>query len=232
MVNENVSVLQKTIKIISDYGILKVIQAITTIALLLFIVFYVPIVTQNAARNGSIEAGQTLEKEKNELHTKKIKLRNKLQPELTAVLSGVLTDIGADRAFIIELHNGSASLNTVSFIHGTMTYEETKNGVENIDDEFQNISLSHYTFVNYLHTHHIFVGNIRNLSLIDKRFAAKLGAYEVKYIAIMALYGDNGEYGYIGAAYNEGSKIPSNDKISRELTIASQMVSRLFYQEE
>ena len=40
------------------------------------------------------------------------------------------------------LINGSNNLNGVPFLHGSVTYEFTRDGIDNIDEEYQNLSLS------------------------------------------------------------------------------------------
>ena len=151
--------------------------------------------------------------------------RKAIQPQINSVLNSVMTKTNADRAFIIELHNGSNNLNGVPFLHGSVTYEKSRDGVDNIDEEYQNISLSRYEFATYLHNNFSYYGTIDELFKIDKKLAMKLRADGIVYVAVTTLHNGKYEWGWFGVLYGNLENVPQEREITNELMITSQNIT-------
>lgn len=74
-----------------------------------------------------------------------VESRLKSDVEIGAALSGLLAATGADRAWLIELHNGSEDIATgLPFLYGSMRMEEVREGVYHVDEEYSDFVLSKY----------------------------------------------------------------------------------------
>lgn len=223
---ENLNFFEKAVKIVDKYGGWKVIQAIVYVGLFLFIIFYVPAITRITVEKATIQSMETVDKNKEEQHIKNLENRKAIQPEINSALTSVMRNTKADRAFIIELHNGSNNLNGVPFLHGSVTYETTGDGVDNIDEEYQNLSLSRYDFATYLHNNFSYYGTIEELAKIDRKLALKLTANGVAYIAVTTLHNGKNEWGWFGVLYSKMDNLPQEREITNELMITSQTIAK------
>lgn len=222
----NLSFFEKAVKIVDKYGGWKVIQAIVYVGLFLFIIFYVPAMTKVTVEKATMQSIETADKNKEEKHIKNLENRKAIQPQIYSTLTAVMNKTNADRAFIIELHNGSNNLNGVPFLHGSVTYEKTRDGVENIDEEYQNLSLSRYDFAAYLHNNFSYFGSVKELEKIDKKIALKLAANGVEYVAVTTLHNGTNEWGWFGVLYGNDKKVPQEREITNELMITSQTIAK------
>jgi len=218
---EQLSFFERAVKIVDKYGTFKVITSIVLFALFLLVTVGTPIITKYSMEK-SIDAA---EKNKELTHIRDLENRREVQPQIYSVLDNLLESTKADRAFIIELHNGSQNINGVPFLHGTVTYERVREGVENIDEEYQNLSLSRFESSIYMHNNLHFVGSVKDLAKIDKKIAAKLTSNQVSYVAVTTLHDGEKEWGWFGILYGEGRPIPSKEKMLNELLISSQTIS-------
>jgi hypothetical protein len=218
---EQLNFFERAVKIVDKYGTFKVITSIVLFALFLLVTVGTPIITKYSMEK-SIDAA---EKNKELTHIRDLENRREVQPQIYSVLDNLLESTKADRAFIIELHNGSQNINGVPFLHGTVTYERVREGVENIDEEYQNLSLSRFESSIYMHNNLHFVGSVKDLAKIDKKIAAKLTSNQVSYVAVTTLHDGEKEWGWFGILYSEGSKIPPKEKMLNELLISSQTIS-------
>ena len=220
---EQLSFFEIAVKIVDKYGTFKVITSIVLFALFLLVTVGTPIITKYSMEK-SIDAA---EKNKELTHIRDLENRREVQPQIYSVLDNLLESTKADRAFIIELHNGSQNINGVPFLHGTVTYERVREGVENIDEEYQNLSLSRFESSIYMHNNLHFVGSVKDLAKIDKKIAAKLTSNQVSYVAVTTLHDGEKEWGWFGILYGEGRPIPSKEKMLNELLISSQTISSI-----
>ncbi len=220
---EQLSFFERAVKIVDKYGTFKVITSIVLFALFLLVTVGTPIITKYSMEK-SIDAA---EKNKELTHIRDLENRREVQPQIYSVLDNLLESTKADRAFIIELHNGSQNINGVPFLHGTVTYERVREGVENIDEEYQNLSLSRFESSIYMHNNLHFVGSVKDLAKIDKKIAAKLTSNQVSYVAVTTLHDGEKEWGWFGILYGEGRPIPSKEKMLNELLISSQTISSI-----
>lgn len=222
----NLSFFEKAVKIVDKYGGWKVIQAIVYVALFLFIMFYIPAMTKVTVEQATIRSIETVDRNKEEQHIRNLENRKAIQPQINSTLSSVMNKTNADRAFIIELHNGSNNLNGVPFLHGSVTYEFTREGVDNIDEEYQNLSLSRYEFATYLHNNFSYFGSVEELAKIDKKLAMKLYSNGVVYVAVTTLHNGKNEWGWFGVLYGNMANVPQEREITNELMITSQTIAK------
>lgn len=223
---ENLGFLEKAVKIVDTYGWWKVLQSILFVGLFLFFIYYIPVVTKTTVEKTTIETIENVNKDKEEEHLKNLEMRRKLQPQIEAILNSLLQDSKADRAFIIELHNGSNNLNGVPFLHGSVTYDASVDGLDLIDEEYQNLSLSRFEMATYLHNNFDFIGTIDEFRKIDRKLAAKLASNDVKYIAMTTLHNGKNEWGWFGLLFNRDTDIPAEKDLLNHMLITSQAITK------
>lgn len=222
----NLSFFEKTVQVVDKYGSWKVFQAIIYLGLFLFIIFYIPAITKATVERVTTESINSADKDKETRHLENLELRKEMQPQIYAILGTFLEKTRADRAFIVELHNGSNNLNGVPFLHGSVTYDKSKEGLEPIDEDYQNLSLSRFSMSTYLHANYNYIGSVEKLSTIDKKLAAKLVSNDVKYLAVMTLHNGTNEWGWFGLIYNRETDIPSEKDILNEMMVTSQSITK------
>ena len=184
----NLSFFERAVQVVDKYGSWKVFQAIIYLGLFLFIIFYIPAITKATVERVTTESINSADKDKETRHLENLELRKEMQPQIYAILGTFLEKTRADRAFIVELHNGSNNLNGVPFLHGSVTYDKSREGLEPIDEDYQNLSLSRFSMSTYLHANYNYIGSVEKLSTIDKKLSAKLVSNDVKYVAVMTLH--------------------------------------------
>ena len=222
----NVSFFEKTVQVVDKYGSWKVFQAIIYLGLFLFIIFYIPAITKATVERVTTESINSADKDKETRHLENLELRKEMQPQIYAILGTFLEKTRADRAFIVELHNGSNNLNGVPFLHGSVTYDKSREGLEPIDEDYQNLSLSRFSMSTYLHANYNYIGSVEKLSTIDKKLSAKLVSNDVKYLAVMTLHNGTNEWGWFGLIYNRETDIPSEKDILNEMMVTSQSITK------
>lgn len=138
-------------------------------------------------------------------HSEELAERFDRMEELNGELSEVLMELHADRAFFIEYHNSVKSLQGAPFAYGSMSFEKLhpNRDVMFLADEYSDFPLTKYETVSYLYDNKIFIGNIEELSAIDKRLATKLQASNVTQVALIEVWGDNQPLGILGVTWGE-----------------------------
>lgn len=222
----NLSFFERAVQVVDKYGSWKVFQSIIYLGLFLFIIFYIPAITKATVERVTTESINSADKDKETRHLENLELRKEMQPQIYAILGTFLEKTRADRAFIVELHNGSNNLNGVPFLHGSVTYDKSKEGLEPIDEDYQNLSLSRFSMSTYLHANYNYIGSVEKLSTIDKKLSAKLVSNDVKYLAVMTLYNGTNEWGWFGLIYNRETDIPSEKDILNEMMVTSQSITK------
>lgn len=220
---EKLTFFERAVRIVDRYGTWRVIQSIFFVGVFLFTIYYIPAMARLSVEKAIDNKNKTEEAN----HIKNIERRKLMQPKIYSVLETLIHSTNSDRAFIMELHNGSNNINGVPFVHGSVTYEKAREGLECIDEEFQNLSLSRFDMSYYLHSHFNYIGSVDDLSKIDRKLSMKLAANGVKYIAMTTLHNGHNEWGWFGITYTRMDDLPSEKVILNELLIASQSISNI-----
>ena len=62
-----------------------------------------------------------------EKHEEGIKQRLEADPQIRGLLALFRTDVNADRAYILEAHNGGSNLSNLPFLYADLTYMDPRN---------------------------------------------------------------------------------------------------------
>lgn len=219
---EHVSVLERMIKMMDKYGLWKIFQAILVLAGFLYIMYNV----QNLPEivSGAFSRQTELRQEE---HDAAVEVRRSIKPNVDILLKDALSTLNADRAFVLEMHNGTNNVAGLPFIYGEMTYEEVRNHITHVDEDYTSINLSRFNFPLFLEKNHMWYGTINQLSSIDSKLAARLTSNDVTYFAVIGLYGVSNELGYFGFSFCNGKTPPGDKEIEKCLTSTAQRLSIL-----
>jgi hypothetical protein len=219
---EHIGFLERMIKMMDKYGLWKIFQATLVLAGFLYIMYNV----QNLPE--IVSGAFTRETELRQVeHDAAVEVRRSIKPNIDFLLKDALTALNADRAFILEMHNGTNNVAGLPFIYGEMTYEEVRNNITHVDEDYTSINLSRFTFPMYLEKNHMWHGNIDELGRVDQKLAARLASNDVTYFAIIGLNGVTNELGYFGFSFCNGKTAPTDKEIENCLTSTAQRLSIL-----
>ena len=149
-------------------------------------------------------------------HEQGIKQRLKADPEIRSLLSSFRTDLNADRAYILEAHNGGSNLTNLPFLYADLTYIDPRNKYDYIETEYKNFRLSRYPWASYVIEHGWWFGTIEDCMQSDPELYYRLQKEDVKYMGMFVMHGKTGlPSACLGIIYKEGQEIPSTDEILR-----------------
>lgn len=80
-------------------------------------------------------------------HNSKTIARNEATLKIKYKLKELLQSTNADRAWVIEYHNGTTGLGGLPFTYGIMNSEETEPGVAPVSSHYKDFLLSDYLFI-------------------------------------------------------------------------------------
>jgi hypothetical protein len=220
---EKLNIIEKIVKMITNYGYRKVISA-----LLVFILFVFTIIVFS---NQKVIVEKILTEHKKEAqmeNANNLQFRVKyVTPRVDAILYKLLAETKADRAWVIEMHNGTDNPTGLPFAFGDMTYEKMSNDtIPSVLVDYDRISLSAYPISTYVIKNKKFVGTTDELRKIDKRMAMRVETNNIHYMAIYCITGMDVEIGWVGLSYYAGE--PVNPKaVESYILDASQKLSIL-----
>lgn len=161
-------------------------------------------------------------------HDKREQIRREISPKLNDILRKLVYESGANRAWILESHNGTVGNNGLPFAYTNMTYEVTKNNkIPDITDEYAQVLLSKYDFAYYLHENTLWNGTIEELMKIDGSWAKRIAASGAVYAAFICIRDSNDrEIGYVGFTFSDMSDVEyTKTQYDRILINYSQSIS-------
>lgn len=227
---ETLSFWERLMKFKEKYGYWKMTKIVLFVAFAIMILFLAKNFGENFTFERQKEIVHEVMQEQNEqnyvAHQEQMELRKEIRPVVVNLLQYTLNTMGADRAFVIELHNGSNNTAGLPFLHCTMTYEETARGIESIDEDYQNISLTRFNFPEYLHEHDLWVGTIEEFEKIDPKIASRLKTNGVTYLVLTTIRSEECEIGYFGFSYCNGKEHKTNKKMMEFMVFAVQKLSK------
>lgn len=205
-VNTVISAYETVLKILEKYKIKDLIKG-----LLFLIVMYGMMIGYTLVQNEQFV--DTFITETNKRHQDALKERQTIQPYVKSSLNGLLAETKADRAFVLEMHNGSNNPSGLAFQYAEMTYEEVSSkDIQLVADEYTKILLAKYQLPTYLFNNYFFYGTIDELDSIDSRFANMARYHGTQYLAICIIQGKNTEIGAVGISFTNCKEIMKIDK--------------------
>lgn len=199
--NNTLGAFEKLMELIKKYGPGRMIFGV------IFFVFFSYMAY--IAVNPSV-VFERYEKYVSELHSNSIDYRMESSPIIRAYLNELALETGAERAYILEFHNGKSNTTGLQWQFGDLTF--INDGTDDISDEIQNVSLSRYNFANVIHKNGYWVGGIDEIINIDERFYNRMRLNGGVYYAFQMIYGSEmKEIGILGISFTDESKIPDRN---------------------
>jgi hypothetical protein len=214
--------LERTVNMIKKYGIWKVIQGLVVVCSFVYIIY-------NIANLDKIFKSAFTERATfaQQQHDKAVEYRNEIKPEISRILKNAIVQSGSDRAFIVEMHNGTNNTAGLPFIYGEMTYEEVREGYSHVGDGYLSMNLSRYDFPLYIEKNKMWCGTSEELIKVDDKFAHRVMADGVTYIGMIAINGYYNELGLFGLTYCDGHVPPEGVDLEKLLISDVQKLSML-----
>lgn len=190
--NTYLSWLQEMLKIIDQYGCFKIFKALLIFVISSYFIYL--------TFNPEIIIEKYM-KYQTQQHDNAVAFRIKNEPQIRVLLKELMMDTGADRSFIIELHNGTNNVSGLPFIYGDMSYEEVNKGVTHVDEDYHYLSLQRFPFFGLLFNDGIWYGNVNELEKLDPKLALRLESNGACELGVVVVYGREKEIGFLGVSF-------------------------------
>lgn len=162
-----------------------------------------------------------------EIHLKLMEERLNIGPHISNELKSLLIKLGADKACVIEMHNGTNNFGGLPFVYGDMVYEEISPEVLSSIDEFKDINLGKLPFMSLHYKEGTWIGSVDEIENEDPYFAGKLRISKVEYGSILVLEGAHSPIGFLLVFFTDGQKHPTKSRIIAAMNHSSQIISNL-----
>lgn len=185
--------LQKMLNLQNKYGFFSIIKGLFLLFLAGYVVFF--------ALNPKylLERVTTIQTEQ---HDNLVRSRLAADSDIRLILSKTMHNTNADRAWLIEFHNGNKNLTTgLPFLFGSMRIEETQDSIPNVDEDYADFSLSKYQLIAKVLDEGFFYGNIKDVQSIDKRLYYKFQSNDINEIALLTIYNEDKPAGIVGLSF-------------------------------
>ena len=135
-----------------------------------------------------------------ENHANSAEIRKRINPIINELLDNSIRDIGCDRAFIMEGHNGRANGGGLGFYYVDMTYERCRKTSldQSIYWQYKDMPTSIFPFFNYLDKRRYFYGDLNSLSQIDSKLAQMINANGTNFLVTVEIPGKNSVNQFMG----------------------------------
>ena len=185
--------LQKMLNLQNKYGFFSIVKGLFLLFLAGYVVFF--------ALNPKylLERVTTIQTEQ---HDNLVRSRLAADSDIRLILSKTMHNTNADRAWLIEFHNGNKNLTTgLPFLFGSMRIEETQDSIPNVDEDYADFSLSKYKLIAKVLYEGFFYGNIKDVQSIDKRLYYKFQSNDINEIALLTIYNEDKPAGIVGLSF-------------------------------
>ena len=224
---EQLSFLEKTVKLIERYGLFKIFKALCVILIFVYIMCNGANLVDTLIGRISCETIDRAAIEKTEVHDRAMSLRQDAKPKIDDMLTYTLSKTDCDRVFVIEIHNGTNNTAGLPFVYGEMTYETVREGITHIDEDYTSLNLSRFNFPLYIKQHHYWIGTIEELQKVDPKIAQRLTSNDVTYLALIDIHGVKNDLGFFGITYCNGNQPKTREEIITILMEESQKLSTI-----
>ena len=163
-----------------------------------------------------------------ERHNEAVKARLSVDPKIRNYLMEMKAELGADRTYILETHNGGTNLANLPFLYVDLTYAEPRNNLSWLEMEYNNLRLSRYPWADYVYNHGFWFGPISDTEEIDSELNQRLSKEGVSYMGMVMMYGeDSMPSGTLGVVYEHDCDRPSDVEVLRIMQKYSNIISKL-----
>jgi hypothetical protein len=181
--------LKQLLSLKNKYGFFNILQCIFLLLLLLAVI----------NPEFVLDKVERIQKDR---HSEAVSRRLRIDAEVQTLLMQILIKTGADRAWVVEFHNGTKNMSTdLPFVYGTMRPEVVRDGVAYVSDEYDDFDLAKFPFLSHLVHVGSFYGCVEAIKAYDERLYFKLRSNSVSDVALRVLYSGSKPLGIVGLSF-------------------------------
>lgn len=152
-----------------------------------------------------------------------------ITPKIQKNLDAILYTLNADRAYLLEMHNGKKNTTGLPFRYMDLSYETTnlESKASKIGMHYQNMPTTLYRFPYYLQEHKYYIGNIEDFEHIDADLGKQMEGNHARYVALIALNSDGTPLGFLGISWCDVNNVPDKLLIQSKLVCYERIFSQL-----
>lgn len=187
--------IEKILIFLKDYGFINIIKS--CIVIILFTFTMAIAFNPKETISNIIGLVHVIEDEN---HVNNAEIRRHINPIINELLDNSIRDIGCDRAFIMEGHNGKANGGGLGFYYVDMTYERCRKTSldQSIYWQYKDMPTSIFPFFNYLDKCRYFYGDLNSLSQIDSKLAQMINVNGTNFLVTVEIPGKNSVTQFVG----------------------------------
>lgn len=162
-------------------------------------------------------------------HNELARKRMEAGPVVSSVLKDLILDLGATRAVLCEMHNGTNNLNGIPFLYADAVYEEIVRTADYVTDEYKNFNMARYPFIGNHFYDQIWIGTRDDIEAEDPHLAAKLKYTGAEFGALQVIQGLRAPLGLLAVTYDAmaAKNKPSKTLITQKMDMAAQKICML-----
>lgn len=192
-----IQALGKFLKGLKDYNLLELLKVLFALACVTFMVM---LVTKPEIIFEQVDkVAESVSQAREDRHADGAAFRLKADENIRGELTWLLGATDADRAFVMEFHNGSSNLSSgLPFVYLDLTIEVGADGEPPLRaGEFKDLRTAQYSMVGLLLKHGYWFGTLDELKDADSRLYYHLAAHDVSEVAVMKLPNKQAATGFL-----------------------------------
>lgn len=190
---KGIGFLGKLLNLQKRYGFFSIIKSLVILLMLGYVVFFATNPTYLIEKIGSIQEAT---------HRDAISKRIESDKNICLILEKLKAKTDADRAYLIEFHNGGKNIGSgLPFLYGSMTTETTNDSIAGVEEEYANFNLSLYPLLLKTLSDGYYCGTIESFKEADVKLYYKMKSNSVNELALLVLYNGEDPLGILGLSY-------------------------------
>lgn len=192
-----ISALGKFLKGLKDYNVFELLKVLFALACVTFMVMLV--MKPELIFEQVDKVIERVSQAREDRHADGTAFRLRADGNMRGELTGLLQSTGADRAFVMEFHNGSSNLSSgLPFLYLDLTIEVGAEGEPPLrEGEFKDLRTAQYPLISLLLRQGYFYGTIDEVRELDYRLSYHLAAHDVSQVAVMTLWNGQSATGFL-----------------------------------
>ena len=192
-----ISALGKFLKGLKDYNVFELMKVLFALACVTFMVM---LVTKPEVFFEQVDKViESVSQAREDRHADGAAFRLRADENIRGELTGLLQSTGADRAFVMEFHNGSSNLSSgLPFVYLDLTLEVGAEGEPPLrEGEFKDLRTAQYPLIGILLEQGYWFGTLEQLKPADSRLYYHLAGHDVSEVAVMTLWNGQSATGFL-----------------------------------
>lgn len=209
--------LGKFMKGLAEYRVLELIKVLAAVGVIALIISFVrnpDMYIEKFAYMAELRENR-LEKE----HADGMYRRSVADQNIRWYLNELRDLTGADRAWVLEPHNGGSNSTTgMNFYYLNLTGDEPAEGYPHLNkDEFKDIPYSEYPLADYIDKEGYWWGPLSEMEKIDSKLYWRMKSQGMGDCAVVATHSMNLPICYVGLTWYEGHSMSDPREVGREI---------------